>query len=161
MKFNSLIKLHYILALSLIFLFACDQRKIHKKEDKLNNILQEQTLNIDTFSIFPPEISGCSCYFSNDSLEFKKSEYIYMNDYDKTSFIKINGLLIKFTQIERREISSHIIIAKFKSDSYVMTIELKDGIQNGDETWLKTGTIKLTNKKGGSITKTFYGECGC
>jgi hypothetical protein len=42
-----------------------------------------------------------------------------------------------------------------------MTIESKDGIQNGDETWLKTGTIKLTDKNGKTITKTFYGECGC
>jgi hypothetical protein len=52
-------------------------------------------------------------------------------------------------------------VAKYKSDKYEMTIEVKDGGKNGDETWLRTGTIKLTDKKGKTLTKTFYGECGC
>ncbi len=42
-----------------------------------------------------------------------------------------------------------------------MTIEVKDGIQSGDETSLKSGTISLTYKNGKTITRTFYGECGC
>ncbi len=121
----------------------------------------ENEFTIDTFSTFPPEIDGCSCYFSNDSTEFKKGEYIYMNDYAQTSFLKVNGVLTKFAQTDFKEIDSLNVIAKYKSDNYEMTIESKDGIQNGDETWLKTGVIKLTDKKGKTITKTFYGECGC
>lgn len=42
-----------------------------------------------------------------------------------------------------------------------MTIETRDEMQNGDETWLKTGVIKLTDKKGHTVSTTFYGECGC
>jgi len=53
------------------------------------------------------------------------------------------------------------IVAKFKSDNYEMTIEVVDVKQSGEETSLKKGTIKLTNKKGKTITKNFYGECGC
>ncbi|MGL5015830.1 MAG: hypothetical protein ACRC6V_16345 [Bacteroidales bacterium] len=118
-------------------------------------------MTIDTFSTFPPEIDGCSCYFSNDSLEFNNGEYIYMNDYGETSFMKINGVLTKFTQTEFKVIDSLNIKAKYKSDNYEMTIESQNSIQNGDETWLKSGTINLTNDKGEMITKRFYGECGC
>jgi len=152
----------FLTAVTLTFLFACGQRNSDKSATQTTSIKPDElTLSIDTFSTFPPEIDGCSCYFSNDSTEFKKGEYIYMNDYAQTSFLKINGVLTKFTQTDFKEVDSLNVKAKYKSDHYEMTIESKDGIQNGDETWLKTGTIKLTNKKGETVTKTFYGECGC
>lgn len=147
---------------AMTILFACGQNISDKNATQLDNVvIENQVLTIDTFSTFPPEIDGCSCYFSNDSTEFNRGMYIYMNDYAQTSFLKINGVLTKFTQIEFKEIDSLSTKEKYKSDNYEMTIESNDGIQNGDETWLKYGTIKLINKKGETITKTFYGECGC
>lgn len=157
-------KLHspFLTAVSLIFLISCDHNNSRKIVTQTNNkIGDNQELNIDTFSTFPAEIDGCSCYFSNDSIAFKKGEYIYINDYAQISFLKINGVLIKFTQTAFQEVDSLNVIAKYKGEEYRMTIEIRDGMQNGDETWLKTGTIKLTNKNGKTITKTFYGECGC
>lgn len=151
-----------LIAVTQIFLMACGQSNSNKNETPAENkISDDQIITLDTFSIFPPEIEGCSCYFSNDSTEFKKGEYIYMNDYFQLSFLKINGELIKFTQTDYKEIDSLNVVAKYKGDKYEMIIETKDGIQNGDETWLKTGTIKLTDQKGQTITKSFYGECGC
>ena len=146
----------------LIFLFACGQISSNKSVTQTDNINpDEEELTIDTFSTFPPEIDGCSCYFSNDSTEFNKSEYIYMNDFAQTSFLKINGVLTKFTQTDFKEVSKTTTVAKAKSDKYEMTIEVIDGKQSGDETSLKSGTIKLKNKNGITITKIFYGECGC
>lgn len=152
----------FLTAVTLTILFACGQGNSNKSVTQINDTkLGEQVLTIDTFSTFPPEIDGCSCYFSTDSTEFKKGQYIYMDDYAQTSFLKINGVLTKFTQIYFKEIDSLNAKAKFNSGNYEMTIESKDGIQNGDETWLKIGTIILTDKKGKTMTKTFYGECGC
>lgn len=146
MKFNNRI-LQTLLTITIqSFLLGCDY---------------QQTLTIDTFKTFPTEIDGCSCYFSNDSTEFKKGEYIYMNDFAEISFLKINGVLTKFKQTEFKEVDKTTRIAKAKSDKYEMSIEIHDGIQSGDETWLTTGTIKLTDKTGKTISKTFYGECGC
>ena len=147
----------------LVILIACEQNSSNKKlpQQIVNEISDDNVLTIDTFSIFPPDIDGCSCYFSNDSTEFNKGEYIYMNDFAQISFLKINGVLTKFSQTNFKEIDSLHIKAKYKSHKYEMTIESKDVIQNGDETWLKIGKIKLTDKKGKTITKTFYGECGC
>jgi len=152
----------FLSVVTLTLLFTCGQNNSNKSVAQIDNIIADkQVMTIDTFSTFPPEIDGCSCYFSNDSTEFKKGEYIYMDDYADTSFLKINGVLTKFNRTDFKEIDSLNIIAKYKSDNYEMTIESKGGIQNGDETWIKTGTITLTDKKGKTVTKTFYGECGC
>lgn len=146
----------------LLFLGACGQSNSEKNATQSTSIKPEQQmLTIDTFSTFPPEIEGCGCYFSNDLTAFKNGKYIYMNDFAQTSFLKINGVLTKFTQTDLQEVDSLNVIAKFKGDNYILTVESKDEIQNGDETFLKTGTIKLTDKNGKTIEKTFYGECGC
>lgn len=157
-------KLHsiYLAAVVLSFLFACTQNDPNNNVTQTNNIKYvDKELTIDTFSTYPPEIDGCSCYFSNDSMEFKKGEYIYINDYAQTSFLKINGVLTKFTQTDFKQVDSLTVKVKYLSDNYEMTVISIDGIQNGDETWLKSGTIKVTDKSGKSITKAFYGECGC
>jgi hypothetical protein len=152
----------FLTSVTLTFLFACGQSSTNKSVTQTDNINpNEEVLTIDTFSTFPPEIDGCSCYFSNDSTEFNKNEYIYMNDFAQTSFLNINGVLTKFTQTDFKEVSKTISIAKAKSDKYEMTIEVIDGKQSGDETALKSGRIKLTGKNGETITRTFYGECGC
>ena len=70
-------------------------------------------------------------------------------------------MLTKFIQTEFKKVNAQTTIAKAKSDKYEILIEVKDGIQNGEETSLKSGTIKVTDKKGKTIIKTFYGECGC
>jgi len=146
----------------LTFLFACEQGNPNKNSEQTDHLnTKNEVLTLDTFSTFPPEIEGCSCYFSNDSTEFKKGEYIYMNDLAQISFLKINGVLTKFTQIEFKDIDKTTIIAKAKSDRYELTIEMKDVKQGGYETSVKSGTIRLTDKNGKTITKTFYGECGC
>jgi hypothetical protein len=146
----------------LIFLFACGQISSNKSVTQTDNINpDEEELTIDTFSTFPPEIDGCSCYFSNDSTEFNKNEYIYMNDFAQTSFLKINGVLTKFTETDFKKVGKTVTIAKAKSDKYEMAIEVIEGKQSGEETALKSGKIKLTGKNGETITRTFYGECGC
>jgi hypothetical protein len=125
------------------------------------NEREQEALVLDTFSTFPPEIDGCSCYFSNDSIEFKKKEYIYMNDYAQTSFLKINGELVKFTEVYIKQVDSLQTKAKYRSNAYEMIIETQVIQQNGYETSLESGIIKVTDQNGSTITKPFYGECGC
>jgi hypothetical protein len=151
-----------ISVITMTFLFACGQGNSNKNIEQTENLTtNNQVLTIDTFSTFPPEIEGCSCYFSNNSTEFKKGEYIYMNDLAQISFLKINGILTKFTQTDFKNIDKTTTIAKAKSDLYEITIEVKEEGKSGYETSGKSGTIRLTDKNGKTISKTFYGECGC
>lgn len=151
----------FLIVLSLCYLGACGQTDGNKKNIQAGDIKNaKETITMETFSDFPPEIIGCSCYFSNDSIEFKQGEYIYMKDFSQTSFLKINGVLTKFTQTELN-INGATTIAKAKSDQFEMTIEINDGAPSDYEVSQKTGVIKLSDQKGNSITKTFFGECGC
>lgn len=160
LKNNSLTT--YFTAVMVTFLFACGQNYLDKNGTKSNNSSTEgQQLTIDTFSTFPPEIEGCTCYFSNDSIEFKKGNYIYMNDFGQTSFMKINGNLTKFTQTDFKDIGNTKTITKAKSADYEITIEINTGRGYGYETSIHTGLIKLTDNKGNTIIRTFYGLCGC
>ena len=146
----------------LLLLIACGQNNSNKKAIQSdNNITGKQIIKVGTFSTFPSEIEGCSCYFSNDTIEFKKGEYIYVNDFAKTSFMKINGTLTKFTQTDFKKVNDSTTVEKAKNEQYELIIEVVNGIQSGEETMIKTGTIKLTDKNGVTVTKTFYGECGC
>jgi hypothetical protein len=159
-----------LLTLTTILLIACGQKNGNSTTtiDSTSQVIDKkeitqsiEPIRIDTFSTFPDEIDGCSCYFSNDSTEFKQGKYIYMNNYAKISFMKINGMLTKFTQTEFKVKDKTTVIAKFISGKYDLIIEVKRGEQNGDETTLQSGTIKLSDKKGKTVTTTFYGECGC
>ena len=67
-----------------------------KKEEKYKDVL-----TLENFSTFPPEIDGCSCYFSKDSTDFAKEQYIFANDFAETSFLKINGKFIKWLNKEK------------------------------------------------------------
>ncbi|OMQ08467.1 hypothetical protein [[Flexibacter] sp. ATCC 35103] len=157
---NKLIPISLILAI-MIFV-SCQRNNLNNNPSQAKNTkINKREFSIDTFSTFPPEINGCSCYFSNDSIEFKKGGYIYIEDFEGTSFLKINGTLTKFILTDAKEIDSLTTLSKYKSKSLNMTLEIKDGKQSGDETSLKTGKITITDKKGKIITKTFYGECGC
>ncbi|MDO5524136.1 MAG: hypothetical protein Q4G48_08860 [Bacteroidia bacterium] len=147
---------------ALVLLYACGSGNSNKTEPSANAPQAgDLAFTVDTFSTFPPEIDGCSCYFSNDSLEFKQRQYIYMNNLGKTSFVKINDSLVKFTQTGREEIDSLNVKETYKSKGYEMAVHIKHIGKNGYETWLNTGTITLTDKNGNSVTKEFYGECGC
>lgn len=162
MKLKNYINLPLLALLTLLFLFACKQPSSPNSQTTAEDqTMEAQELTIDTFSTFPPEIDGCACYFSSDSTAFEKRVYLYMNDYGKISFLKINGVLTKFTQTNLKEIGEKKMIIKAKSEQYEMTLESVELKQNGDETWLKSGTIRLSDKKGKTITKSFYGECGC
>jgi hypothetical protein len=150
------------LTLVMLIFISCEKGNSNKGQNQ-NHILNtsDKTLKIETFSTFPSEIDGCSCYFSNDSNEFKNDKYIYVNDFAQTSFLKINGVIVKFNQTFFKKVNKTTTIAKAKSNNYEIIIEVKKGKPNGDETWLNTGTIKLKDRNGKTITKTFYGECGC
>lgn len=148
--------------LLLCLVVACKQDHSTPMATPSTSIESEQeALVLDTFSTFPPEIDGCSCYFSNDSIEFSKKEYIYMNDYAQISFLKINGEMVKFTEVYTKQVDSLRTQAKYRSDAYEMTIEVQLIKQNGYETSLESGTLKVTDHHGSTITKPFYGECGC
>jgi hypothetical protein len=111
-----------------------------------------QSQEITKIKGFPDEIEGCSCYFAETEQDFKDGKYIYLDQYYQgIAFISIDNKLIR------------IDLEHQKQSDYKVTIEFdkNENNQNGDETWLQTGTLKVKLKDGTVLKKRFIGECGC
>lgn len=118
-------------------------------------------LTLETFG-FPQEVEGCSCYFAENRSEFVKQNYIYVDDFQKSAFIKINGEQIKAEYLKENEVlPEKDLNLKAESDDYKITVKgIK--VEKGEiETALYEGTITVETKDGKKIESEFYGECGC
>jgi hypothetical protein len=122
----------------------------------------KKALVIDTFSKFPPEISGCGCYSSNNQNEFKANKFIYANDYGENAFISINGKMTKFKLEKANKLKNNHTISIGISEDKQYTLII-DSIETGqiDETTQDKGILTLKSKDGGEVTKNIVGECGC
>jgi hypothetical protein len=144
------------------FLIAsCGERS--KQDQRVTQPSSQDTgkkVVLDTFSIFPTEVEGCSCYFSNNKEEFKNRRYIYVDNYDSSAYIKINGLFKRFTLLEEKEVGPNHYIKRFKDGNLELTLDIEQ-VGQVDETWQQKGTLRISSVKGGGFTKDIYGECGC
>ncbi|WP_338789864.1 hypothetical protein [Bernardetia sp. MNP-M8] len=176
---NTLLK-KILFCFSILLFTACNSKKetttsdvdsttetsILREEIIEEEIVEEPAFSIDTFSDFPPEIDGCSCYFSKNEADFKGGKkYSYMDNYEKIAFVKIDGVLVKFVQTNSEMVTETHYKNTYKSENathnYTLETETERESQNGDETFLYTGTLKVTNQEGKSVKESFIGECGC
>lgn len=149
----------------LLLLAACSGNTEQTKEESKNpdNEVKQETTNTlipDTFSTFPPEIMGCSCYFAASEKEFDKAHYIYMDTPDSIAVFKVNGNLEKL-KLLKTESADKADKSTYKNDNYELIIEKHDGIKHGEETWRYKGVIQINSKDGKSTKMDYYGECGC
>ncbi len=148
-------------ALALTSLLTCKQQSTTPQNQTVAT--DGHSLIIETFSEFPSDIVGCACYFSNDSAEFMEYKYIYVSDLDKLSYMKLNGSMVQFTKVDFQIIDNHTFHTVAKNTESGITMEIIEKLTEitDEEYARKRGTIKLTDHKGNSITKSFFGECGC
>jgi hypothetical protein len=113
-------------------------------------------LVLDTFGLseFPSEIDGCACYFKE-----KGKGYIYVDDFSRTAFIKVNG---SFETLELYDVmnAEGIVKQKGRSEHYGLDMDLKE-VSHEDETWQYEGNIKVDKIDGSKNEYTVVGECGC
>lgn len=143
-------------------LIGCNQKPENKtglSDEQLE--LLNHPLTIDTFSAFSPELVGCLCYVSQDSVDFNKQSFIYMDDQSKIGFMRINGKMEKFALDSIKNLDSVTFEQSGKSLNYQLTIRKTTGAAKGKELWGTTGSIKITDKANRSVIKSFVGDCGC
>lgn len=125
----------------------------------INSSTPAAAISIGTFTEFPPEIDGCSCYLSENASDFKAQKYIYADNYQDIGFMKINGAMVKFERVDEKEVFRDHWIKKFDSKDYAIVLDITKSGKVGP--FLQKGTISLTKKNGETIIKDFTGECGC
>nr|WP_322624742.1 hypothetical protein [uncultured Flavobacterium sp.] len=144
----------FYISLGICFMMiACgkDKSEVQKKE----------TITIESFTDLPEEIDGCSCAFSEDSVSYAKGLFIYGNDFAKTSFIKIDGKLVRLTETEHGKPDSLTTISKSEGAGYKVEIRATIPHTTDLEDNEMKGSITIKSSKGQTVTKTIYGECGC
>lgn len=156
-------KLLIIAAASL--LISCQKEKqesaILTEPEKITAAPEMRPLLLTSFTDVPPEIDGCSCLFSSDSLDFKNNRYLYANDFAEVAFMKINGITVKFKQVSHQEKDSLSTFTIYRAEDLEMSIETKQTKKIDYEVMEETGTITVKRSDGQAITKTIYGVCGC
>lgn len=140
----------------LVFLsnFQMYAQGIERKEIKIDTLNQ---INLESFSDFPDEIDGCSCYFSSSQANLKNGMYIFVNDFASFAFVKIEGNLLRF-ELQNHNENSNIYIYNHDNDKMKVEITKRETIS--DEVSLVEGLITINTAKG-SVKQKFVGECGC
>jgi hypothetical protein len=151
----------FALMISLIMM-SCGQNKVAiKKTDTVN----QPPITIQSFSKFPPEIDGCSCYFSANEKAFKQHQYLIVTNLDSLAFMTINEKPLKFkllsSSAEPQTFTTVDHVEIFGNNDYTITIDIKHKKSSDSEVWIDEGIITITRKDGQKLVKQFYGECGC
>lgn len=119
------------------------------------------TSNLSPFVDFPSEIYGCSCYYSYNEDAFAKRNYIYIDNYEKSAFIIHNGVKTKFSLSTTESPAEDEVIQVWTNTSgLTLRLELLD-VGQVDETYQKSGTLKLSSSEEIMFKTEIYGECGC
>ena len=148
----------YLLQL-LIIVSACTQQKAEKQSIKIINKPEKEitSIKIDTFSTFPTEIDGCSCYYSLSKENFKNSTYIYVDDNMERAFVYLNGIKNQFRLTKTDTIDGK---KYFDNGKYELRIQTKE-VGQVDETQQQEGKLEIITKDGHVLSVKIYGECGC
>ena len=122
---------------------------------------KETKLEFEVFKEIPSEINACACYFSKSEMDYNSNEYIFVNDFAKYAFIKLNGEIEKFERIENSDKQTENTYRIYKNGDLTLQIELTKKTPMGEEISRLFGTMILTNSKGLKVTMDFFGTCGC
>ncbi len=152
------------LFISSLLILSCQSEE--KQAQTNNNTLKE--LHEDSLSFrlqpiddIPAEIEGCSCYFSKDSIAFKKKRHLFVDNFEDLAFIQVNKELVRLKRIKTEEYSDFSVKSDYTDENYTLTIKVYEGESSGEETWMNWGEIWVKNKAGEKYYTRFYGECGC
>jgi len=130
-----------------------------KVDSASSKILQtSDELNLQTFG-FPPEVDGCSCYFSKNKEDFENEKYIYIDDYGKTAYIKMDNKLHKIA-MKNDDFDPENFQKEIKNEDQSIKISGKK-VKELEEVMMFEGTMEVSLKNGKKSTVPIYGECGC
>lgn len=160
-----------VLIASVFTLFACSKGDKVQKQNIKNEPVQHSEasskslaadsveIKMETFG-FPSEISGCSCYFAKDEKDFLQEKFLYIDDYGKNAFVKINNEAIKIP-VKEHPLDAEGFNKDIENEQYKIHITGKK-IKEMEEVMMFKGTMTVENKQTGAKgISPIYGECGC
>ena len=158
-------------ALSTLIFQSCKKENVNLSENTtLNATVTVPETASDTIKVnsgiklesfpMPAEVEGCSCYFSENKEQFGNEKYVYVDDYGKNAYFKLDQEMIKIP-IKEDGFEPANFSKNFENADYKVSIT-GTKIDEMDETMMFQGKMTVENIKSGEITSTpIYGECGC
>ena len=158
-------------ALSTLIFQSCKKENVNLSENTtLNATVTVPETASDTIKVnsgiklesfpMPAEVEGCSCYFSENKEQFGNEKYVFVDDYGKNAYFKLDQKMIKIP-INEDGFEPANFSKNFENADYKVSITGKK-IDEMDETMMFQGKMTVENIKSGEITSTpIYGECGC
>ena len=139
-----------------------EKKIINKSKKELIENHEETKISINSINDFPPEIDGAACYFSVDRGDFEKESYVYVDDVDSISYVKIKDKLVRFKMTEDNgsEGSLNHYSKRFTSEEYELFIDLKK-TKEFDEKPILEGHMIIKDKNKSETKVDLYGICGC
>lgn len=145
---------------------GCESKQpVAIQEPVKDEILTEElksSLVLDSFTEVPPEVRGCSCYFSRNKQELQQQQYIYLNDYKKTSFISVGGKLEKLFLKNNPDSTAANKSGTYANEEFELKVEIEKENDLAEELAGLEGHLILKELKSGKVQSfPFVGECGC
>lgn len=141
-----------------------NSKVLSEKLTFLNDSISKTKLNVNTafnvtvFSTIPEEYAGCSYLFAETKENYKAKKYLYFDDFGSTCLISINNETIT---LKKKAIKGDDVVI-YSNDTYTTYIhKIKNAGQNGEENYIYTAELVITNKAGQVVIKKIYGEGGC
>ncbi|PZD76774.1 hypothetical protein [Mesonia sp. K7] len=134
-----------------------DTLKVNTSVEHPQEITEENKIVLEVIEDWRNYMEGCSCYFGTTKENFKSQKWVYLDNYDDTAYIKIDGKVEKLPVVEDNKKFTY---KKFENEAYEITLKTEQTNQI-DEVWDFEG-ILIVKTKDGSITKqAINGACGC
>lgn len=163
-----------ITAFAFVLFVSCSSETV-KQADTLANkgmqVIEEETkpdtvpdFTLDDYKGFPPEIEGCTCYFSENKEKFDKQQFLFTSNADGLCVVAINNKQLRLKQVsivrDKDPGSNNETISGYEGEGWKVMVRITGKTRSGDEVWTNTGTITV-EKDGKKLEKSFTGECGC
>ena len=158
-------------ALSTLIFQSCKKENVNLSENTtLNATVTVPETASDTIKVnsgiklesfpMPAEVEGCSCYFGESSEQYDNESYVFVDDYGKNAYFKLDGKIIKIP-IKEDGFDPADFSKNYQNSEYKVSIAGKK-INEMDETMMFQGQMTVENiKTGEKISTSIYGECGC
>ncbi|WP_415328734.1 hypothetical protein [Chryseobacterium sp. MMS23-Vi53] len=146
-------------------LFSCKEnpKKENAKAETSVPANNNEKISLDVFSQYP-ESMGCSCHMSINKEDFKKNQFIFIDNNgslpkleENFAYVSLNGKVTKFMMTTASSTSK-----SFTNGEFDLIINQKSITKTSDEIWHIESTLILKDKKGKTLfQKEIVGTCGC
>ena len=118
------------------------------------------TVDVAVYTEYPEEIDGCACYFGKTASDLSEGKYIFMTNYEKKAYMKLDGGMRVFELISSTDLEGGRLMETWSNENYQMVVK---STQTGqiDETWQSVGTINIKPTDKDATMISVVGECGC